>query len=54
MVSDTAVENVPALVDELLRDPARLARDARGDAARWRSPDAAEEIAEELIGLAGR
>ena len=43
---------MPALVHELLADPARLA--SMGEAMqRAAKPDAAEEIAEELIALAG-
>ncbi len=53
VVSDTAVENVPALVEGLLADPARLTR-MREAMLRLAKPDAAEEIAEELIELARR
>jgi len=52
VVPDTDVDRVPALVDELLAAPARLAamRDAMLALAR---PDAADEIADELVALAG-
>lgn len=52
VVPDADVGRVPALVEELLSDPVRLARmrDAMLALAR---PDAAEEVAEELIALAG-
>jgi UDP-N-acetylglucosamine--N-acetylmuramyl-(pentapeptide) pyrophosphoryl-undecaprenol N-acetylglucosamine transferase len=51
IVPDADVERVPALVDELLADPDRLAamRAAMLELAR---PDAAETIAEELIAMA--
>jgi UDP-N-acetylglucosamine--N-acetylmuramyl-(pentapeptide) pyrophosphoryl-undecaprenol N-acetylglucosamine transferase len=51
LVPDAEVDRVPALVDELLADPARLAtmRDAMLALAR---PDAAEVIADELVALA--
>ncbi|MDX6398253.1 MAG: UDP-N-acetylglucosamine--N-acetylmuramyl-(pentapeptide) pyrophosphoryl-undecaprenol [Gaiellaceae bacterium] len=51
VVPESELDRVPALVDELLADPARLAsmREAMLAMAR---PRAAEEIAEELIGLA--
>ena len=51
VVPEPELDRVPALVDELLADPARLAamRDAMHSMAR---PHAAEEIAEELIALA--
>jgi UDP-N-acetylglucosamine--N-acetylmuramyl-(pentapeptide) pyrophosphoryl-undecaprenol N-acetylglucosamine transferase len=51
LVPDTEVDRIPALVDELLADPARLAvmRDAMLALAR---PDAAEVIADELVALA--
>ena len=51
VVPEPELERVPALVDELLADPARLAsmREAMLAMAR---PDAADEIAEELIALA--
>ena len=52
-VPDSAVETVPALVEELLADPARLAS-MRQAMLRLARPDAAEEIAEELIELARR
>jgi UDP-N-acetylglucosamine--N-acetylmuramyl-(pentapeptide) pyrophosphoryl-undecaprenol N-acetylglucosamine transferase len=53
VVPDGALERVPALVDELLASPDRLAamRTAMLGLAR---PQAADEIAEELIRLAGR
>ncbi len=53
VVPDGALERVPALVDELLASPDRLAamRTAMFGLAR---PQAADEIAEELIRLAGR
>jgi UDP-N-acetylglucosamine--N-acetylmuramyl-(pentapeptide) pyrophosphoryl-undecaprenol N-acetylglucosamine transferase len=53
VVSDTAVENVPELVEELLSDPARL-QQMRDAMLRLAKPDAADEIAEELIRLARR
>ncbi len=51
LVPDAEVDRVPALVDELLADPARLSamRDAMLALAR---PDAAEVIADELVALA--
>ena len=51
VVPDGDVERVPAVVDELLGDPARLARmrDAMLALAR---PDAADVIAEELVAMA--
>ena len=51
VVPDAEVGRVPALVDELLRDPDRLAamRDAMLSLAR---PKAADEIADELVALA--
>ena len=53
VVPDSALERVPALVDELLGDPGRLAR--MRDAMRALAlPHAAEQIAEELIQLARR
>jgi UDP-N-acetylglucosamine--N-acetylmuramyl-(pentapeptide) pyrophosphoryl-undecaprenol N-acetylglucosamine transferase len=53
VVGDDELERAPVLVDELLADPARLARmrDAMLALAR---PDAASAIAEELIRLAAR
>jgi UDP-N-acetylglucosamine--N-acetylmuramyl-(pentapeptide) pyrophosphoryl-undecaprenol N-acetylglucosamine transferase len=53
VVSDTELGRVPALVRELLGDPARLAEMSQRmlEVAR---PNAADEIAEELIALAGR
>jgi UDP-N-acetylglucosamine--N-acetylmuramyl-(pentapeptide) pyrophosphoryl-undecaprenol N-acetylglucosamine transferase len=53
VVADSELERVPGLVHELLGDPERLGAMAE----RMRSvarPDAADEIAEELIALAGR
>jgi UDP-N-acetylglucosamine--N-acetylmuramyl-(pentapeptide) pyrophosphoryl-undecaprenol N-acetylglucosamine transferase len=52
LVDDGEVDRVPALVDELLAAPQRLAamRDAMLRLAR---PDAADEIADELVALAG-
>jgi UDP-N-acetylglucosamine--N-acetylmuramyl-(pentapeptide) pyrophosphoryl-undecaprenol N-acetylglucosamine transferase len=51
VVPEAELDRVPALVDELLADPGRLAsmRESMLSMAR---PQAAEEIAEELIGLA--
>ena len=51
LVPDAEVDRVPALVDELLADPARLSamRDAMLALAR---PDAAEVVADELVALA--
>jgi UDP-N-acetylglucosamine--N-acetylmuramyl-(pentapeptide) pyrophosphoryl-undecaprenol N-acetylglucosamine transferase len=51
VVPDAEVDRVPALVDELLRDTERLAsmREAMLALAR---PDAADEIADELVALA--
>jgi UDP-N-acetylglucosamine--N-acetylmuramyl-(pentapeptide) pyrophosphoryl-undecaprenol N-acetylglucosamine transferase len=53
LVRESEVDRVPALVDELLADPARLQamRDAMLAAAK---PDAAERIADELVELAAR
>jgi UDP-N-acetylglucosamine--N-acetylmuramyl-(pentapeptide) pyrophosphoryl-undecaprenol N-acetylglucosamine transferase len=53
VVPDTDVDRVPALVDELLGDPVRLAamREAMLALAR---PDAAEDVADELVALAER
>jgi UDP-N-acetylglucosamine--N-acetylmuramyl-(pentapeptide) pyrophosphoryl-undecaprenol N-acetylglucosamine transferase len=53
VVPESELDTVPALIDELLGDPARLAamREAMLGMAR---PNAATEIAEELIALAGR
>jgi UDP-N-acetylglucosamine--N-acetylmuramyl-(pentapeptide) pyrophosphoryl-undecaprenol N-acetylglucosamine transferase len=51
-VRQEELQRVPALVDELLADHERLAR--MGDAMRRLArPDAAEEIADELVRLAG-
>ena len=52
MVRELDLDDVPDLVRSLLDDPARLAGDGRGDAARSARPDAAEEIAEELVAMA--
>ncbi len=51
VVADGEVDRVPVLVDELLSDPGRLAemREAMLALAR---PDAADEIADELVALA--
>ena len=53
VVSDAEVERVPALVDELLADRGRLARmgAAMLELAR---PDAANDVADELVALAER
>jgi UDP-N-acetylglucosamine--N-acetylmuramyl-(pentapeptide) pyrophosphoryl-undecaprenol N-acetylglucosamine transferase len=51
VVPEQELERVPALVDELLGDPERLAR-MREAMRRLARPDAADEIAEELIALA--
>ncbi len=51
VVQEAELERVPALVDELLGDPERLARMREAMLAMAR-PDAADEIAEELIALA--
>jgi UDP-N-acetylglucosamine--N-acetylmuramyl-(pentapeptide) pyrophosphoryl-undecaprenol N-acetylglucosamine transferase len=53
VVGDFELERVPGLVGELLADPARLASMSERMLAVAR-PDAADEIAEELIHLAGR
>jgi len=53
VVPDAEVEQAPGLVRELLADPARLAAMAERMLAAAR-PQAADEIAEELIALAGR
>jgi UDP-N-acetylglucosamine--N-acetylmuramyl-(pentapeptide) pyrophosphoryl-undecaprenol N-acetylglucosamine transferase len=51
VVPEPELDRVPALVDELLADPARLT--SMGAAMRSMArPDAADEIAEELISLA--
>jgi UDP-N-acetylglucosamine--N-acetylmuramyl-(pentapeptide) pyrophosphoryl-undecaprenol N-acetylglucosamine transferase len=52
MVRDLDLEDVPELVRSLLGDPARLARMAAA-MLRAARPDAAREIAEELVALAG-
>ncbi|HET8743099.1 MAG TPA: UDP-N-acetylglucosamine--N-acetylmuramyl-(pentapeptide) pyrophosphoryl-undecaprenol N-acetylglucosamine transferase [Gaiella sp.] len=53
VVPDAEVDRVPALVDQFLADPGRLAamRDAMLSLAR---PDAAEDVADELVALAER
>jgi UDP-N-acetylglucosamine--N-acetylmuramyl-(pentapeptide) pyrophosphoryl-undecaprenol N-acetylglucosamine transferase len=51
VVPDAEIDRVPALVDELLADPARLERMRESMLALAR-PDAAEEIADELVALA--
>jgi UDP-N-acetylglucosamine--N-acetylmuramyl-(pentapeptide) pyrophosphoryl-undecaprenol N-acetylglucosamine transferase len=51
VVPDADVDRVPALVDELLADPARLAAMRQAMLALAR-PDAAEVIADELVALA--
>lgn len=53
VVPDAEVAAVPGLVDELLADPARLAA-MREAMLRLAKPNAADEIAEELIRLARR
>ena len=53
VVADSELERVPGLVRELLCRPRAARGDVRADAAVAR-PDAADEIAEELIALAGR
>jgi UDP-N-acetylglucosamine--N-acetylmuramyl-(pentapeptide) pyrophosphoryl-undecaprenol N-acetylglucosamine transferase len=53
VVADAEVERVPVLVDELLSDPSRLQRMREAMLALAR-PQAADEIAEELIRLARR
>jgi len=53
VVPDGEIAGVPALVRELLADPARLAAMSERMLAVAR-PNAADEIAEELIALAGR
>ena len=53
VVADAAVEDVPALVEGLLADTTRLT-EMREAMARLAKPDAAEQIAEELIRLARR
>jgi UDP-N-acetylglucosamine--N-acetylmuramyl-(pentapeptide) pyrophosphoryl-undecaprenol N-acetylglucosamine transferase len=52
VVPDSELERVPALVDELLADSDRLER-MRSAMLSLARPDAADEIAEELIALAG-
>jgi UDP-N-acetylglucosamine:LPS N-acetylglucosamine transferase len=52
VVPEPRLEEVPALVEELLADPARLASMAAA-MLRLARPRAAEEIAEELVALAG-
>jgi UDP-N-acetylglucosamine--N-acetylmuramyl-(pentapeptide) pyrophosphoryl-undecaprenol N-acetylglucosamine transferase len=51
VVPDDEVDRVPALVDELLADPARLAAMRESMLALAR-PDAADDVAEELVALA--
>jgi UDP-N-acetylglucosamine--N-acetylmuramyl-(pentapeptide) pyrophosphoryl-undecaprenol N-acetylglucosamine transferase len=51
LVPEEGLDRVPELLEELLADPARLARMREAMLAMAR-PDAAEEIAEELIALA--
>ena len=51
VVPEQELDRVPALVDELLADPARLASMSAAMCAMAR-PEAAEQIAEELIALA--
>jgi UDP-N-acetylglucosamine--N-acetylmuramyl-(pentapeptide) pyrophosphoryl-undecaprenol N-acetylglucosamine transferase len=51
LVPDAEVDRVPTLVDQLLRDPARLAGMREAMLALSR-PDAADEIADELVALA--
>jgi UDP-N-acetylglucosamine--N-acetylmuramyl-(pentapeptide) pyrophosphoryl-undecaprenol N-acetylglucosamine transferase len=51
LVPEDELDRVPSLVDELLADPPRLARMREAMLAMAR-PEAAEEIAEELIALA--
>ena len=53
MVPDAEVDRVPRLVDQLLRDPARLAGMGEAMLALSR-PDAADVIADELVALARR
>jgi UDP-N-acetylglucosamine--N-acetylmuramyl-(pentapeptide) pyrophosphoryl-undecaprenol N-acetylglucosamine transferase len=51
VVPDAEVDRIPALVDELLADRARLGRMREAMLALAR-PDAADEVADELIALA--
>ena len=51
VVPESELERVPALVEDLLADPARLARMSEAMRAMAR-PHAADEIAEELVALA--
>jgi UDP-N-acetylglucosamine--N-acetylmuramyl-(pentapeptide) pyrophosphoryl-undecaprenol N-acetylglucosamine transferase len=53
VVPDAEIARVPALVEELLADPARLA-EMRAAMLAMARPDVAETIAEELIALARR
>ncbi len=53
IVSDEEVDRIPAVVDDLLADPERLAR-MREAMLRLALPNAAETIADELIAMAAR
>ena len=53
VVPDAEVDRVPALVAQLLADPERLAA-MRGAMLALARPDAADDVADELIALAGR
>jgi UDP-N-acetylglucosamine--N-acetylmuramyl-(pentapeptide) pyrophosphoryl-undecaprenol N-acetylglucosamine transferase len=53
VVPDTEVARIPALVEELLADPERLAA-MRAAMLRLARPDAAEAVADELMALAAR
>ena len=52
LVPEADVGGVPALVASLLADPGRLDEDGSGDAPHGQA-DAAEEIADEVLALAG-
>ena len=52
LVPEADVRGVPALVGSLLADPGRLERMAAA-MRRTARPDAAEEIADEVLALAG-